>query len=100
MRWGNENGLKVGVAGALATVALSMIVRLIAGSHMPSPPAVTGNDTRDRRNEFRAKKRTNLFSVPRSGRLELNENTEYEGRGRNLFRFDIPVVRARSRSPF
>ncbi|HTM37784.1 MAG TPA: hypothetical protein VL156_13615 [Terriglobales bacterium] len=97
MRWGNEKGLKVGIAGALATVALGLGVRLIAGSHMSFSPPISENYTRDRGKEFRVGKTANLLSLLKSKRLELSENTEYEGTGRNLFRPEIPVLRTRPR---
>jgi len=88
MRLANENGLKVSIAGTSATVALILIVRLIAGSDVPTVTSVSHGE--GRKNKFAIQKESNL-SLLRSDRLKISEGIGYAGKGRNIFRLEIPI---------
>ena len=91
MRSVNENGLKLGIACTLATVALIMLVRVIAGSDAPTPSAKSASHGEGgKNNKFAAQKESNL-SLLRNDQLKISEGAEYAGKGRNIFRLEIPV---------
>jgi hypothetical protein len=101
MRLIGENGLKLTAASTLAAVALVLIGRLIAGLLMPAPPATLGARAKAAAlspASPRKARNLNVFDPKlRSDRLELSEDTEYEGTGRNIFRLEIPVLRTPTR---
>jgi len=88
MRSRNGNGLKVSMACTLATVALVLIVRSIAGSRVPATSVGHGEGGKNNKASATQKERNLLL---RNDQLKISEATEYNGTGKNIFRLKIAV---------
>lgn len=92
MEFVNQNGLKLSIACTLAAVALVLIVRLIAGADVPSPSAASVRHSEGVQNrKLGGTQNKSNLSMLRKDQLNISEDTEYAGSGRNIFRLKIPV---------
>ena len=97
MRVRAENRRKLIAAVILALVALVMMARRIAGSDVPPVPAAMvghGDGSKTKASVRRNPRDLTAFDPRlRSDRLQLSEDSEYTGTGRNIFEIESPSVR-------
>src|SRR5215469_9991893 len=91
MRLFTEKRLKVSIAGTLASVALILMIRLIAVSDMPSAAAMSVSHGGGRIHKASVTQEESTLSILRKNQLKISEGKGYEGTGRNIFRPEVSL---------